>query len=229
MTRYAFNVVIEVEAPDPDIAYDLAADIVGDALHDADLFVAYQSNGAEVPAGWRHDGDPQAPEGARTYVYGEEPPQLHSTPRADADIPPDVDRLILFAGEDGAEVQRNDEPDTDDRLPGDMEAALLLAQRTAWRWLVYVPGLRHEPWAVLAYRVEANARLAAADAPPGAFAFDGRHPPAMVDGPGGIGYRLADETERDGRPLLRGRCDTCGAPCDDDGCTADRTHEVALP
>lgn len=26
-----------------------------------------------------------------------------------------------------------------------------------------------------------------------------------------------------------GRCDTCGAPCDHAGCTADRSHEAALP
>ena len=34
----------------------------------------------------------------------------------------------------------------------------------------------------------------------------------------------------DGCPLLRGRCDTCGAPCDDveGNCTTDTTHPVAL-
>lgn len=31
-----------------------------------------------------------------------------------------------------------------------------------------------------------------------------------------------------GKPLPYGRCDTCGAPCDSDGCTADRGHQVAL-
>lgn len=38
-----------------------------------------------------------------------------------------------------------------------------------------------------------------------------------------IGYAMS--VEEDAGPL--GRCDTCGAPCDDDGCTADRTHEAA--
>lgn len=32
----------------------------------------------------------------------------------------------------------------------------------------------------------------------------------------------------DGEFLPRGRCDTCGAPCDEQGCAADRSHEVAL-
>lgn len=41
--------------------------------------------------------------------------------------------------------------------------------------------------------------------------------------------RLDDETVGpDGEFLPRGRCDTCGAPCDENGCTADRSHEVAL-
>lgn len=31
----------------------------------------------------------------------------------------------------------------------------------------------------------------------------------------------------DDKPLTRGRCDTCGAPCDDAGCTSSRSHEVA--
>lgn len=26
-----------------------------------------------------------------------------------------------------------------------------------------------------------------------------------------------------------GHCDTCGAPCDFDGCTVDRSHEIANP
>lgn len=35
--------------------------------------------------------------------------------------------------------------------------------------------------------------------------------------------------DENGRAYPRGRCDTCGAPCDDDEglCTADQTHEVA--
>lgn len=40
-----------------------------------------------------------------------------------------------------------------------------------------------------------------------------------------------DETvSADGSPLPRGRCDTCGAPCDADTgeCTAERNHPVAL-
>lgn len=28
---------------------------------------------------------------------------------------------------------------------------------------------------------------------------------------------------------IRGRCDECGAPCDEEGCTVDRSHEVAKP
>lgn len=32
----------------------------------------------------------------------------------------------------------------------------------------------------------------------------------------------------DGQPLPRGRCDTCGAPCDGQGCTTDRSHDTAI-
>lgn len=34
----------------------------------------------------------------------------------------------------------------------------------------------------------------------------------------------------DGEPYKRGRCDTCGAPCDDDSgeCTNDPSHEVTV-
>lgn len=37
-----------------------------------------------------------------------------------------------------------------------------------------------------------------------------------------------DETFRGGHFLTRGRCDTCGEPCDGDGCTANREHLFAL-
>lgn len=38
-----------------------------------------------------------------------------------------------------------------------------------------------------------------------------------------------DETVgADGQTLPHGRCDTCGAPCDADGCTTDRNHPIAL-
>lgn len=46
-----------------------------------------------------------------------------------------------------------------------------------------------------------------------------------------FGFWLVDETvDEHGDPLPRGRCDTCGAPCDDDTgeCTSDATHPVAL-
>jgi hypothetical protein len=32
----------------------------------------------------------------------------------------------------------------------------------------------------------------------------------------------------DGTPLPYGRCDTCGARCDKDGCTWERSHKIAL-
>jgi hypothetical protein len=34
--------------------------------------------------------------------------------------------------------------------------------------------------------------------------------------------------DADGQPLPYGRCDTCGAPCSADGCTAAAAHEAAL-
>ena len=38
-----------------------------------------------------------------------------------------------------------------------------------------------------------------------------------------------DETvDEDGEFLPRGRCDTCGNPCDEQGCTLDRDHQVAI-
>lgn len=37
-----------------------------------------------------------------------------------------------------------------------------------------------------------------------------------------------DETYIDGKFNPYGRCDTCGAPCDKNGCTADTFHLVAL-
>lgn len=40
---------------------------------------------------------------------------------------------------------------------------------------------------------------------------------------------MNDETyDEHGDFLARGRCDTCGAPVDDNGCSTDRTHPVAL-
>lgn len=38
-----------------------------------------------------------------------------------------------------------------------------------------------------------------------------------------------ETTDAKGRPFVYGRCDTCGAPCDEQGCTIDRSHIVAIP
>lgn len=44
-----------------------------------------------------------------------------------------------------------------------------------------------------------------------------------------IDQRPGDECYgADGQPLPYGRCDTCGAPCSADGCTANTAHETAL-
>lgn len=34
--------------------------------------------------------------------------------------------------------------------------------------------------------------------------------------------------DENGDPYPYGRCDTCGAPCNEGGCTKDQGHEIAL-
>lgn len=34
--------------------------------------------------------------------------------------------------------------------------------------------------------------------------------------------------DTNGVPLPYGRCDTCGSPCDESGCTTDRAHVIAM-
>lgn len=151
---------------------------------------------------------------------------------------------VHFAWEDGAEVQRDDCAEV---YEGDMPAALALARETEWKWLVYCEPHDGERWSVHAFRERWGERSAGAFAQEilreGGYAFiiNGEQPRALQDGPGGVGYRpvlnpngtsprMEDEcVGADGEWLKFGRCDTCGAPCDDAGCTTDREHEVAIP
>jgi hypothetical protein len=38
-----------------------------------------------------------------------------------------------------------------------------------------------------------------------------------------------DEVYRNDAARIYGRCDTCGEPCDEGGCTLDSEHETAKP
>ncbi len=103
---------------------------------------------------------------------------------------------IFWMG-DGTEVQRDD---TLNVFPGDMEAAIAVAERTESRWLVFeeciYPEAGRAPWQVFAYADIDDAHSHVVDAEVDArsfgfearcFVFDGRRgiPP---DGPNGIGY-----------------------------------------
>lgn len=95
---------------------------------------------------------------------------------------------IHWAGP-GTEVQRADDDTT---YPGDMEAALAVAEHTDARWLLYREQ-RDEPWEVVAYEDIHAAMAAYRDCLANeqtTFLFDGRRGiGALEDGPDGIGYR----------------------------------------
>lgn len=43
-----------------------------------------------------------------------------------------------------------------------------------------------------------------------------------------VAHAVDETVGPDGEFLSHGRCDTCGAPCDERGCTIDREHKVAI-
>lgn len=45
------------------------------------------------------------------------------------------------------------------------------------------------------------------------------HPPVDHD----------ERVDENGNWYPYGRCDTCGAPCDKNGCTKNQNHEIAIP
>ncbi|MBJ7469670.1 MAG: hypothetical protein JHD16_00130 [Solirubrobacteraceae bacterium] len=136
---------------------------------------------------------------------------------------------IHWAGP-GTEVQRADDDST---YPGDMEAALAVAEHTDARWLLYSeqPG---EPWAVVAHSNlpaaidEYRERLADGLT---VFLFDGRRgTQALEDGPEGIGYRCPTpdgDARRIAAAWMEGKRDPLAAFATTGAISADLSHVIS--
>lgn len=95
---------------------------------------------------------------------------------------------VFWDGEEGSQIQAlddmSDEGFDEPFLRDDMAAAMIVANTTPLRWIVFTPQ-SDEPWEVCAWGSEHNASIAASEV--GGFYFDGRTQ-APEPHPDGIGY-----------------------------------------